>query len=170
MAKQGRKTDDQLLRARRETSMKSLYFNRFLLARYSLAIFFFANFFLAYLCFPEIAGIGAVGMLIMSILPIWEMGKMYGEKTPKYKMTKYFFVLQWFFNLILIFMTALQPVSKTFPFLTDISTSRIVMLVVLVIGLALATFVLYRFYQIDRNVDKAYRRIEFFEKKYRLHI
>lgn len=170
MAKQGRKTDDQLLRNRRIASMKTLYFNRFILARYSLAIFFFSNFLLAYLCFPEIAGIGAVGMLIMAILPIWEMGKMYGEVAPKYKMTKYFFVLQWFFNLILIFMTALQPVSQTFPFLTDISTSRIVMLVVLVIGLALVTFVLYRFYQIDRNVDKAYRRIEFFEKKYRMHI
>lgn len=41
MARQGRKMDDQQLRLRRETSLKSMYFNRFMLIRYSLAVFFF---------------------------------------------------------------------------------------------------------------------------------
>lgn len=169
MAKQGRKTEDKLQKSRRETSLKTLYFNRFMLIRYSLAIFFFANFFLAYLCWPEVAGIGGAGLIIMSILPMWEMGKMYGDKNPKYKMTKYLFILQWFFNLILIVMTAAQPVSKTFPFLNDGTDARIVMLVILVVGFALATWVLFRFYQIDHNIDKTFRRIEFFEKKYHLN-
>ena len=86
--------DDKLMQTRRETSLKTLYFNRFMLIRYSLAIFFFANFFLAYLCWPAPTGIAGVGLLIFSILPCWEMGKMYGQKTPEYKLTKLFFILR----------------------------------------------------------------------------
>ncbi len=168
MAKQGRKMDDKQMQLRRETSLKTLYFNRFMLIRYSLAIFFFANFFVAYLCWPSATGIAGAALLIFSILPCWEMGKMYGQKAPGYKMTKLFFLLQWVFNLVLIFMLAMQPTSEVFPFLNDGNDAKITALVVLVIGFALASWCNFRFYQIDRNLDKTYRRIEFFESKYRL--
>lgn len=168
MAKQGRKMDDQQLKMRRETSLKTLYFNRFMLIRYSLAVFFFANFFVAYLCWPELTGIGGAALLICSILPCWEMGKMYGQKVVKYGATKLFFCLQWVFNLVCMFMLAMQPTSQVFPFLNDGDTAKLVALGALVIGFALASWCLYRFYLIDRNLDKTYRRIEFFESKYRL--
>lgn len=168
MARQGRKMDDQQLRLRRETSLKSMYFNRFMLIRYSLAVFFFSNFFVAYLCWPKLTGIGGAALLIAAILPCWEMGKMYGQKVVKYGATKLFFGLQWIFNLVCIFMLAMQPTSQVFPFLNDGDTAKLVALGVLAIGFALASLCLYRFYLIDRNMDKTYRQIKFFETKYRL--
>lgn len=64
MSRQKNKSKNRLSKAQLDTnkkisSLKTMYFNRFLMVRYILAVMVFANFFLAYLCWPAFTSIAA---------------------------------------------------------------------------------------------------------------
>lgn len=167
MAKrQRRKESEDLTRKQREASLRSLYVNRFLLIRYSLAAFFFSNFFLAYLAWPSLTGICAAILFAASLKPCWEMVSLYGEKKVKYTWTRHFFQIQWVFITGCLVLLFTIPTEQLFPFLNNSFQAKAVSASFLTTGFILATLSLRRFGQIQAGTDKTLQKIRFFEKKY----
>lgn len=161
---------DQLVQRKRETSIKSLYFNRFILIRFSLAIFFFSNFLLAAAGWGYLCGYIGLALLILSLYPCWEMTRIYGDKKVKYKATKIFLIVQWVFIIASLVLVWTAPMSVVFPFLKEGMQSVTFMTVLLLIGLIASSWSLWRIRQIDHNTDKTWRRIKFYEEKYGISI
>ncbi|MCF0259231.1 MAG: hypothetical protein HUJ54_05170 [Erysipelotrichaceae bacterium] len=172
MSKKNRKkiTDDQAMRERQKASMKSMYFNRFLMVRYMLALFFFSNFFWTLFSWGNPIGYFGAFMTAFGLLPMYETFKMYGQTKPVYKFTKLYFWVQWVTTMIMMVL-CFTSCKFIFPFLNmDNSASRPTAFVISAIGFVCATLVVRRLNQIDKGTDKQYKRIQYFETKYRLHI
>lgn len=171
--KSGRKRlspEEEQMQKRREASIRSLYMNRFLLIRYSLATFFFSNFLLAYLAWPGLTGIAAAFLFAASLYPCWQMGTIYGKKKVNATWTRRFFQLQWVFLTGALVLLFTMPVDQLFPFLNNSLQARSTAAAALGIGWILATLSLRRFGQIEAGTDKTWQRIQFFEKKYGIQI
>ena len=172
MSKKNRKkiTEDQQLRERQKMSIKSMYFNRFLLVRYTLAIFFFANFFWALLSWGSPVGYFAAVLVLLALAPIFEMFKMYGKTKPEYRFTKFYFWLQWVITSVMLVLS-FTSFSFIYPFLnSEMMASRAIGFGISAFGCLMATLVVRRIGQIDHGTDKQFQRIQYFETKYRLHV
>ncbi|WP_297568797.1 hypothetical protein [uncultured Faecalibaculum sp.] len=175
MSRQKNKSKNRLSKAQLDTnkkisSLKTMYFNRFLMVRYILAVMVFANFFLAYLCWPAFTSIAAGIMLVLSIGPMWEMGKMYGHTEPAVRWTRRYYVLQLVINCGFCFLVWAAPMASVFPFFADVLAAKIIASVILAFGAVLCILCLRRLDRIQAGRDKQLARIRFFEEKYRLQI
>ena len=172
MSKKNRKkiTEDQAMRDRQKASMRSMYFNRFLMVRYMLALFFFANFFWALFSWGNPIGYFAAFLVAFSLLPMYESFKMSGKTKQEYKFTKLYFWVQFVTTLIMMVL-CFTSCQFIFPFLNmDNAASRPTAFAISAIGFVCATLVVRRIDQIDKGTDKQLKRIQYFETKYRLHV
>lgn len=160
----------QLDRNKKISSLKTMYFNRFLMVRYILAVMVFANFFLAYLCWGTFTGIAALVLMILGILPMWEMGKMYGHTDPSVRWTRRYYLIQLVFNCGLTLVIWMAPMESVLPFFADVLAAKIIATLVLMFGGVLCVLCLRRLDRISAGKDKQLARIRFFEDKYRLQI
>lgn len=152
------------------STLKSLYFNRYLLIRYALALFIFSNLYWALFLHKSKLLVLPIMMLIFSLLPCYENFKCYGEATPSMKWTKRFFVIQCgvcVFGLVCV----LTPLfTSILPVLTDMPLSRIVAFVAIFMGWLIDLICLKRFQKIEANEDKQYKRIVEYERVTKVHI
>ena len=148
-------------------SIKSMYFNRYLLVRYTVAIFFFINiYWLISLLMSNSILFFIPSILILCLLSsVSEQVKMISKHTNRAIYTKYCFIALLITNILLIFLSPFSSIfPQLYPFLVNQTKSQVLILVVLGIGAILSSIVLYRLHQIQYNKDKHYQRIKKYEE------
>lgn len=152
---------------RKETSIKSMYFNRYLLVRYITAFFLFTNIYwlISLLISDSSLYFIPLILIITIVISMVEQMKIYSSHTKQAKYTKYSFAILLSTNLLLIVPTLFSVTfNQLYPFLVVQEESKILVLVVLGMGILLSAFVLYRLYNIKYNKDQHFKRIKEYEE------
>lgn len=156
-----------LERRRQEQSVKSMYYNRYLLIRYVIAAIFFTNLYWLICMIMVRSSLYVIPLLLMMILTISmaEQVKIYSAPTNDARYTKYVFVVLLWTNVLLAVMTCFAvPFDQLYPFLLNENKSRGLVLAILFIQICLTLLSLNRLRQIKNNEDKHYCRIQQYEK------
>ncbi len=164
MKKEERK---QIEKNKKNFSIKSMYFNRYLLVRYVVALFFFINiYWLISLLMSSSILFFIPSILILCLLSsVAEQVKMISKHTNRAIYTKYCFVILLTTNVLLAFLSLFSPIfSQLYPFLVNQVKSQMLILSILAIGILLSSIILYRLHQIQYNEDKHYQRIKKYEE------
>jgi len=143
-----------------KTSIRSMYFNRFLLIRYLTAGYFFANlyWFILLAGYHKPAAIIPALLLISSIFVIVEQVKKYHDRGNDVPHAKRYYWAQLAINIVLIGISYTPMYTAIFPFVHPEGTNFMVS--VLLIG-ALGCLVLERkIYTISNGKDKSLSRIK----------
>lgn len=151
----------EIERSRRETALKNTLFNRYLLLRYSLALFFFSNLYWLLISFiqPSIYLFVPAVLLVGCALASAEQFRLYGKQDGSLVITRGVFLAQAFVLPVLILIALFTPVfSRLFPIFADNQTGRIFVASMLVLGQLLTLINLKRITLISHNADKAYTR------------
>lgn len=90
-----KKERQEIERQRRETALKNTFFNRFLLLRYSIALFFFGNIYWLLIQFirPSLVMIFPIILVVFSILATVEQFRLYGKRSVQLGITQMFVCL-----------------------------------------------------------------------------
>ncbi|WP_334352360.1 hypothetical protein [Companilactobacillus sp. HBUAS56257] len=143
-------------------SLKSMYFNRYLVFRYLTAVFFFTN--LYWLIISIGTGgytwIIAASLLFGAGLVTIEQVKKYWKPDNTLTITHIYYWAQIVVNLLLIVSVALGQRTWFFPFLTDQSNGWLMGF--LAMGIAISALLEYRIYLIEHNRDRYLQRIKQF--------
>ena len=161
---------EERLQNRQKTSIKNFRYNRFLMLRYFLALFFFANlyWFLALLVMNAVLFVVPAGLMLISVLAIAEHVKLYGETSDNVeknlRFNLFYHYMQIFINLIcmLIVLTGIGY-SQVFPFLNNFFQARALIFSVLILGSLLSFACVRRINHIKKNTDKHFEYIKDFE-------
>lgn len=151
----------------KEFSIKTMYFNRYLLVRYVSALFFFTNLYWLITLLMSNSPLYFIPLfvLIAALFHFAELVKMYSSHTNNAKNTKYFFQLLFWTNVLLLLPTCFSSsFTQLYPFFVDQAQSKILVLSILITGMLLSVFILYRLHQIKHNEDKHYERIKKYEE------
>lgn len=159
-------TKNKIEKNRRETSLKAMYFNRFLLVRYMSALFFFSNlyWFFTLVMSRSLALILPLVLMIVILISVAEQVRMYGNHSNQAKYTYYCFLSISTINLLLIPIILFTPLFQyLYPFIVDQSSSRLFVFGILVCGLCISGFILFRLHNIRHDKDWHYKRLQRFE-------
>lgn len=144
-------------------SLKSMYYQRYLLLHYSIACIFFTNLYwcisLHNMCMiiPMLLCIGCVFSCIESVTA-------FEKKHMHTKWTSIVFKLQLFANICFMII-GWSPFSKyLYPFLTVSLASSFFISGLCIMGIILSYGCLHRLHNISLNKDKHYQRIKEYEK------
>lgn len=170
MNKNKRKKYDEKIKVQNEekeknlAALKSMYFNRYLMIRYALALFLFSNFY--WMLFLHKSALVALPltMLIFCLRPCYENFKCYGQARPCMRWTRIFFMCQCVVNMFVI-ASVFTPLFKVIlPVLTDTTISRVLAFTAAFIGWLIDLVCLRRFRDISNNEDRQFKRIIEFER------
>lgn len=162
----GKKTEE----AKNLLTLKSMYFNRYLMVRYALALFLFSNFYWMLFLQKSVLVALPLAMLIFCLYPCYENFKCYGQARPSMRWTRIFFMCQCVVNMFVI-VSVFTPLFKTIlPVLTDTTISRVFASSVAFIGWFIDLACLRRFRDIKNNEDKQFKRIIEFERVTHVHL
>lgn len=153
--------------SRKKFSVKSMYFNRYLLVRYASALFFFTNLYwlISLLMSDSTLYFIPLMLIIVLLFSVVEQVKMYSDHTNNAKYTKYCFGILFFTNVVLILLTRFSSsFTQLYPFLLNQEKSKMFILAILITGTLLSVLILYRLYQIKHDEDKHYERIKQYEE------
>lgn len=150
----------------KELSLKNMYFNRYLIVRYTVALFFFINLYwlLSLLLTKSFMAILPCMLILLLILVIFEHAKLYSNHTNKLPRTKLYFKIQLFFNIVLIILSWTNLFVKIFPILKTTSKARLLVSVVLLIGIIVSYLIIIKLNIIEKNKDKQFERVKKYEK------
>lgn len=142
-------------------SIKYLYFSRYLMLRYIVVIFLFANLFWLLILTQYQRWLGIIVSGIMTILAaiaaIEQLTKMHNRQLDV-PITRYYFWLQIAVNVALV-CCAISPLkNQLFPFLTNISSVYLI-LAILLIGILLCYLCERRIRNIRVGKDKYHKLI-----------
>ncbi len=152
---------------RKENSLKSTYFNRYLMLRYSLAVMFFGNLYwlLVQLFNWTLYVVMPIILLFFAVLAIAEQFKMYGTKEVYLTKTRLFFNLQSIVQILLIALVlCTDQISIIFPIFTAKLNSKLIIAFVLGLGQLVSLFSLHRIRLILEGRDRALLRLQQLEK------
>ncbi|WP_440894861.1 hypothetical protein ACS127_09805 [Amphibacillus sp. Q70] len=159
--------DKRINQLKNETAIKNFHYNRFLLLRYILAGFFFSNLYwtLALFMSKSIFILIPVILLLLTIPAIFEHARLYGDITAEAQnKLRYHFIYQYvqmIFNLVLLVLTITRwGYHNLFPFLTNTSTARAVIIFILLVGIVMSISCLNRIKNIYLQKDKHYKYIK----------
>lgn len=144
-----------------------MYFNRYLLVRYVLALFFFTNIYwlLSLLMSGSSLFFIPLALILLLLSSVAEQIKILSKHTNQAIYTKYYFTTQLITNVLLMFLSSFSSIfTQLYPFLINQLRSQILVLSVLAIGVLLSSVIVYRLYQIKHNKDKHYYRIKKYEE------
>lgn len=165
MAKQSKKPKTYSVdEVRMMTSLKNMYFNRYLMVRYFLALFAFTNFYWLVLTFKTWVMVIPAVLLVLAILPSYEIVKSYSDKKMKAIWTKRYFVAQFWVNVCLIVLVFSPLFKVVFPFALQRMNVQIILALVFIFASIIAYACIHRIHRIDENTDRQYMRIKQFEK------
>lgn len=151
---------------RKKTSLNSMYFNRFLLIRYILAIFMFCNLYWAIFSLGtlSIVSILPIALIVGLVVALFEQIKLYRQHTNDLPKSRVFFISQLTTNCILL-LGVYSPLFNTiFPFLTDESATKSAITLVLLLGIVLCLLTLNKIQKISQNQDKHFMTIKQYEQ------
>ncbi len=156
----------------KKTSIQNFRFQRYMLLRYLLALFFFSNLYWVlglYLGGNFTGMILPAGLLVLSLPAIAEHVKLYGDKRrlvfQQLHFNRIYFWSQMCVNLVLIVISLGNiGFSYLFPFFTKVVSTRIIFSAILFVGGLLAYLCIHRIKLIAANGDKHYQRMLAFEK------
>lgn len=147
-------------------SIKYLYFSRYLMLRYIVVIFLFANLFWLLILTQYQRWLGIIVSGIMTILAavaaIEQLTKMHNRQLDV-PITRYYFWIQLAVNLILLFCVFLPIKKQLFPFVTN-KTSAYLICAFLLIGVLLSYVCEHRIHNIRVGKDRYKGAIKSFEK------
>lgn len=137
----------------RRYNLTSLSFNRFLVFRYTTAIFFFINLYWAILSFESVSkGImGPISLLIIDSVIIVEQTRKYWNPSSQLKLTKIGYGIQIISNLIGIFLILFDHQQLLFPFINE--NGRLFLILFLLLGCMISFFIEWRAWKIEHNKD-----------------
>jgi len=155
---------DKLLAAaieknRRDMSLKSMQFNRFMLIRYATAFFFFVNLYWALIMRQTWVVVIPLVIMFVSALAVVEQIKLFGQHTNHLVYSKLFFRTQLAVNIILMISTMTPLFTSLFQFVNNTSQNRSIVLLVLLLGVGAILFINKRLTLIANNHDKYYSRL-----------
>lgn len=157
---------EKLEKRRKETGLKSMYFNRFLLIRYITAVMFFTNvyWFISLMISNSIWSLVPGVNLLVIIIATFEQFAMVNAPINDAKKTsfayKYLLIAS-----ILIGMNAFTPLfNKLFPFLNNSIKSSYLILGVNIIGIILCMISIIRLKKIKNCTDKQFKYIKRYEQ------
>ncbi len=147
----------------KQTKLRSIHFNRFLLFRYTTALFFFINLYWIILSFStfSIWIILPLLLLIIDIAIIIEQTTKYWNPSNHLFITKVGYAVQIFSNLLGMITILMGYQQLLFPFINN--EGRGLLLVVLFIGCLVSLVVERRVQQIEHNKDAYLRHMKVFE-------
>lgn len=158
-----KKSKEELEKLRQESSWKNNLFSRYMLFRYSLALFFFANIYwiLTGLYRPSIYLILPLAGLCLSVVATAEQFRLYGKKEPVLTHTKFAFQGQGLISLLAL-LVSLVPgqFSLAYPAFADTLTGKSFIASLLVLGLITVAFNLKRVKEVEEKRDKFYHRFK----------
>jgi hypothetical protein len=156
---------------KKEAAVKNFRYNRYLLLRYMLALFFFTNLYwaLGLVLGGKITALLPGFLIVFSLMAVAEHVKLYGAKEYESKKLHYnrlYHYIQLSVNalMILIAVTGIGY-SSFFPFLETTVKARIMISGILAIGSLISFACLKRMEAIDQQKDKHYHYIQEFEKE-----
>ncbi|MBH9990035.1 MULTISPECIES: PTS cellobiose transporter subunit IIA [Lactobacillus] len=152
-------------RKKHEDSIKYLYFSRYLMVRYSVVIFLFANLFwlLILVEYQKLPGIILAGLMtiLSGIAAIEQLTKMHNRKSDV-PITRIYLWLQIIGNILLACSLFLPFKKQILPFITD-QNSVYFMVAFLLAGILLAYFCERRIHNINIGKDKYLKAIKAFK-------
>lgn len=167
LSKKPKEAFDQELK--RKMTFKNNLFSRYLLFRYSLALFFFVNLYWTFplIYKPSVYVILPVSLLILIVLACAEQFKLYGVQEVYLSKTGHAFKTQIVVQILLLVINFLpQQLSVAVPFFSDTMPAHIFFALVQFLGLFICWYNLKRIKQIKNNEDKFYNRFYNHIEKY----
>ncbi|SES10580.1 hypothetical protein [Salipaludibacillus aurantiacus] len=152
---------------KKELSLKSMYFNRYLMVRYASALFFFTNlyWFVSLVMSQSALFVLPLILLVVLIISIAEQVKVYSDHTNDAKYTRYCYKTLLVTNVILLLPVYFSSsFTQLYPFLINESRSKLMIFFILMTGILLSTQILRRLNKIKHNEDKHYKRIKQYEE------
>lgn len=152
-----------LKQRRQETSLDTMYFNRYLLIRYMTAAYFFSNMHWAFLLigYHQMTAIIPITLFLVGILVVIEQVKKYWHKESRLPFAKYYYYAQGLVNLVGI-LSYLTPFSdQLFPFMS--AKGMLPMILWLGLGLVGCVILEKRIHAIEQNKDRALTIIKEYE-------
>ena len=97
----------EIERQRRETALKNTFFNRYLLLRYTIALFFFGNIYwlLNQFIRPSFVIVLPITLIVLAILATVEQFRLYGKRDERLKVTQMFIRSQAVIQMGLLVLT-----------------------------------------------------------------
>lgn len=156
----------EIERQRRETALKNTFFNRYLLLRYTIALFFFGNIYwlLNQFIRPSLVIVLPITLIVLAILATVEQFRLYGKRDERLKVTRMFVRSQAVIQVGLLVLTWTSWFTTLFPIFENNQTARFFVFVLLLLGLGLCLLNLKRIQEIYERKDKAYQRFIQLEK------
>ncbi|MCT6891727.1 MAG: PTS cellobiose transporter subunit IIA [Lactobacillus sp.] len=152
-------------RKKHNDKIKYLYFSRYLMVRYSVVIFLFANLFwlLILVEYQKLPGIILAGLMtiLSGIAAIEQLTKMHNRKSDV-PITRIYLWLQIIGNILLACSLFLPFKKQILPFITD-QNSVYFMVAFLLAGILLAYFCERRIHNINIGKDKYLKAIKAFK-------
>lgn len=154
--------------ARQKMAMKNMRFNRYIMLRYALALFFFANLNWMVFSLPgrNLTILLPVVMIFLALFSIHEFIVLYSSSQKiTLKKTKLYFLSQLIMNsLLIVFSFHSGFYSLVFPFLNDSSQGRTAIVSLLALGLLISGLCLKKLQAIAKNKDRGYRLFNNFKQ------
>ncbi|MGT2906242.1 hypothetical protein [Streptococcus dentiloxodontae] len=148
---------------KREMTWKNNLFNRYLLFRYSLALFFFANIYwimiamykaTAYLILPLV-------LLILTVMASAEQLRLYGKKEAVLKWTKRAFQAQGLANIAAVFISLVpSQFSLVFPVFENNLAGKGFVIMLQLLAIIIVLINLNYAKHVEENSDKFYYRFQ----------
>ena len=156
----------EIERQRRETALKNTFFNRYLLLRYTIALFFFGNIYwlLNQFIRPSFVIVLPITLIVLAILATVEQFRLYGKRDERLKVTQMFIRSQAVIQMGLLVLTWTSLFTTLFPIFENNQAARLFVFVILLLGLGLCLLNLKRIQEIYERKDKAYQRFIQLEK------
>ena len=151
---------------KKQLSLKNMYFNRYLIVRYLTAFFFFMNMqWMILLLSAKSLGSSLPMILILAILPaVGEQVKLYRKHQTNVPWTKWYFLFQSVFNLLVIPVLFTSGFTFLYPFMANNNGGQLFVFILVVSGIFASAFIQYRLKKISLNQDQQYIRIKQYEK------
>lgn len=155
-----------LQKQRQEASLKNTFFNRYLLLRYTLALFFFGNLYWLLIQLTTRSWLVLVPslLLILIVLACVEQFKLYGKREAQLSRTKRAMEVQAMVQVLSLVAPLTPWFTSVYPIFADSLVARLFTFSLLAIGFGLLYLNLRRIQKISQNTDKAYLRFHKMEK------
>lgn len=161
-------SDEKTIEKDKKTlSLKSMYFNRYLLVRYATALFFFTNlyWFISLTLSQSAFFFVPLVLLVVLVCSISEQVKIYSDHTNNAKYTRLSFLTLLGTNILLVLPVYFSSsFTQLYPFLVDETKAKLLILLILVAGIGISGVILYRLNKIKHNEDRHYKRIKQYEE------
>ena len=147
---------------RKDLSINSMYFNRYLLIRYLTAGFFFVNLYWFILMLESsgfVKWIPLCLLIVHSGIAIEQVSK-YWYRNHQLKITKWGYLIQIVTNLVIVVSLSMGNGKTLVPFFTSKGVNYT--LTSVIVGLLLAILVERRVWLIEHDLDVHYKRLQIF--------